>query len=82
MNNQQRSVMKCYLLFFNLWVKEYGYNDKTFFYKLGYNYLIFYTERKELSWVILEELKLITDRNNTSWYVMYNENGLIIKFQK
>lgn len=81
MNNYQKGVMNCYVRFMNIWVKEYGQNIE-FKYHLGYNYLSFFTNKPQLSWVILEELKTITDKNNTSWSILQGENGLIIKFEK
>lgn len=82
MNNYQKAVMNCYVRFMNIWIKKYRYDAREIKFILQYNYLLFYTNKTELPWDVLEELKIITDKNNTSWYIQQSKSGLIIKFQK
>lgn len=81
MNNFQKAVINCYTRFINVWVDKYGYGV-THNYYLGYNYLIFYTNKDVINWEILEQLKEITDKNNTAWEISVKEGYLVIKFQK
>ena len=81
MNQHQKALINTYHRFLVLWVKHYGYNE-TFTFKLGYYNLVVFTNKPQIGWEVLEQLKDITDKNNTAWSISYTESGLTIKFEK